>query len=304
MTGLVPVLWSVMAVGCWLVARHLPLPLPPARRLRVLPYVGDPRWRTPARAAASEATPWIPRELARRLAGRLAWVSGGDQAAQRRLSMLGLEHTIEQFRLQQLLWGFIGGGLALAVLLLRGANSAQLIPGLVLVTLGALAGVLARDRLLSAQVTRRAERLRAELPTIIEMLAMAVGAGAGLTAALERVSNVGNGVVASELSQVMSDVRVGMPLVPALQRMSVRNESNELRRFVDSVVVSLERGTPLADVLVAQATDAREASRRALIESGGRKEIGMMIPVVFLVLPLSVVFVLFPGFYGLQLGSS
>jgi tight adherence protein C len=49
--------------------------------------------------------------------------------------------------------------------------------------------------------------------------------------------------------------------------------------------------------------DARESSRRALIEAGGRKEIAMMVPVVFLVLPISVLFVLFPGFYGLSLGS-
>jgi tight adherence protein C len=57
-------------------------------------------------------------------------------------------------------------------------------------------------------------------------------------------------------------------------------------------------------VLHAQTADAREAGRRALIETGGRKEIAMMVPVVFLVLPLSVLFALFPGFYGLSLGST
>ena len=30
----------------------------------------------------------------------------------------------------------------------------------------------------------------------------------------------------------------------------------------------------------------------------------MMVPVVFLLLPLTVVFALFPGFYGLSLGSN
>ena len=122
-------------------------------------------------------------------------------------------------------------------------------------------------------------------------------------AALERVSSAGHGVVAAELSRVLDDTRVGLALVPALQQMASRNELNEMGRFVDAVVVAVERGTPLADVLSAQAADAREAGRRALIEAGGRKEIGMMVPVVFLVLPLSVLFVLFPGFYGLSLGS-
>ena len=58
---------------------------------------------------------------------------------------------------------------------------------------------------------------------------------------------------------------------------------------------SLERGTPLADVLHAQAADVREAGRRALIESAARREVLMMVPVVFLVLPVTVLFALFPG---------
>jgi tight adherence protein C len=69
-----------------------------------------------------------------------------------------------------------------------------------------------------------------------------------------------------------------------------------LRRFVDGVVVAVQRGTPLADVLRAQAQDVREEGRRALMEAGGRKEILMMVPVVFLILPVTVLFAVFPGF--------
>ena len=49
-------------------------------------------------------------------------------------------------------------------------------------------------------------------------------------------------------------------------------------------------------MLRAQAYDAREAARRALMDEGGRKEIAQMVPVVFLVLPVTVVFALYPGF--------
>jgi tight adherence protein C len=69
-------------------------------------------------------------------------------------------------------------------------------------------------------------------------------------------------------------------------------------RFVDGMVVAIERGTPLSDVLRAQAVDAREARKRQLLEAGGRKEIAMMLPVVFLVLPTTVVFALYPGVVG------
>ena len=48
-------------------------------------------------------------------------------------------------------------------------------------------------------------------------------------------------------------------------------------------------------MLRAQAADVREAGKRRLLEAGGRKEIQMMVPVVFLVLPVTVLFALFPG---------
>jgi tight adherence protein C len=67
------------------------------------------------------------------------------------------------------------------------------------------------------------------------------------------------------------------------------------------MAVAIERGTPLADVLHAQAADVREAQRRALIESGARQEVLMMVPVVFLVLPVTVVFAFWPGLVGLRL---
>ena len=72
-------------------------------------------------------------------------------------------------------------------------------------------------------------------------------------------------------------------------------------RFVDGLVVAIQRGTPLGEVLRAQAADAREAARQSLIEQGGKKEISMMVPVVFLVLPVTVLFAVYPGASMLRL---
>jgi tight adherence protein C len=63
--------------------------------------------------------------------------------------------------------------------------------------------------------------------------------------------------------------------------------------------VAVERGTPLADVLRAQASDVREQRKRELIEAGGRREVLMLVPVVFLLLPVVVLFALYPGYVGL-----
>jgi len=83
--------------------------------------------------------------------------------------------------------------------------------------------------------------------------------------------------------------------------MAARTSLLSVARFVDGVAVAVERGTPLGDVLRAQAHDARALSRRRLLEAGGKKEIAMMVPVVFLVLPVTVLFAVYPGLTVLDL---
>ncbi len=67
-------------------------------------------------------------------------------------------------------------------------------------------------------------------------------------------------------------------------------------------MVATDRGTPLAEVLRSQAQDIRENSRQRLMEVGGSKEIAMMVPVVFMILPVTVLFALFPGLAVLEVG--
>jgi tight adherence protein C len=292
------------------------LRLPTFRRARladrVLPYVSprsSPAFvvrRAPTHRSGSDAT-GSTRRVRRAVetgARRLDAAVGGSASVERRLDRAGRALTRDTFRAEQVVWGLVGALLALvAGLLLGGGQSRVLLPSLVLAGLGFTGGVMLRDRALSREVGRRQQRLVVEFPTAVELLALAVSAGEGTTAAIERVAARGRGAFAEELARVAADVRSGRPVAGALAAMAERVDLPEFHRFVDAVCVALERGTPLADVIRAQAGDARESGRRALIEAGGRKEIAMMVPVVFLVLPVSVVFALFPGFYGLSLGS-
>ncbi|MCU1613512.1 MAG: Type secretion system domain protein, partial [Frankiales bacterium] len=88
------------------------------------------------------------------------------------------------------------------------------------------------------------------------------------------------GELARELDAALGRARSGQPLVDALQQVADRTSLDPLARFIDGVLVAIERGTPLAEVLRAQAADVREAGKRRLLEAGGRKEIAMMVTVV------------------------
>lgn len=285
---------------------------PPMRRLRLdarlAPYLRDaaPSSRLLAEPPVRTPFPTLERLLGPVLAdlGRAVdRLLGGTTSVRRRLEQAGDDLTLEQFRAEQVIWGAGGLGLGLllaAIAAVRGSTTtplAFLIVGVVL----ALAGVLARDQWLGTQVRRREQRMLAEFPTVAEMLALAVTAGEGAVGALERVTRLSSGELSTELGRALAEARTGTPLVTALEGMAARTSLPALARFVDGMAIAVERGTPLADVLRAQAADVREQGRRELLEAGGRKEIQMLVPVVFLVLPVVVVFALYPGIVTLRL---
>lgn len=113
---------------------------------------------------------------------------------------------------------------------------------------------------------------------------LAVSAGEGAAGALDRVCRLSRGVLADELAACLADARAGASLPVALQGLADRTGLASLARFVDGMVVAVERGTPLAEVLRAQAQDVREAGRRQVMEEGGRKEIAIMMASVHIYL--------------------
>ncbi len=276
-----------------------------ARRItledRLAPYL---RVQRPTSSLLREPTPATPfPTLARLLAPvmadavRVVERLGSPSAdLRRRIARAGRRETVEQVRAAQVLWGVVGllVGLVLA-LVLASARGSSPIALVALVLVAGVAGVLARDALLSRQVRQREARLLAELPTVAELLALAVVAGEGPVGALERVVRSTRGALADELARTLADARAGTPLTQALERLADRTGLAPLTRFAEGVAVAVERGTPLADVLRAQAQDVRESGRRALMEQGGRKEVLMMVPVVFLILPVTVAFAVFPS---------
>jgi tight adherence protein C len=224
------------------------------------------------------------------------WVGGSD-SVRRRLGGLASSATVEDFRVEQVIWGAIGlvtGSLSVgAVTFLRGSANPVLAAGGGLIA--GVAALLGRDWWLSQEVARRERSMLAEFPVIADLLALAVLAGEAPIDAMQRVCRLTNGQITSDLQGVLDQSRSGVPMVRALSELSERTTLEIFSRFLQGFVVAIERGTPLAEVLRAQAADVRELSKRSLLEAGGRKEIAMMVPIVFLILPVTVLFALYPG---------
>jgi tight adherence protein C len=238
-----------------------------------------------------------------RIAARLArLMPAGDDLA-RRLEAAGDDRGPDGFRVEQTVWALAGGAACLGAVIAGAAAGVSFAPASVpaLALVAAATGWLARDWWLSRQIEHRRATLREELPPAIDLLVLAIMAGESVPAAFARISDVLRGPLAREIQIVLGDVRTGAPVVEALEGLGRRVPDPAVARFVDALCTGIEKGAPLADVLRAQADDGRDQRRRQLLEMGGRREVWMLVPVVFLIMPVVVVWALFPGLVSLDL---
>jgi tight adherence protein C len=308
-----PAMWggllgAAVAAGALLTAGRILAVRRTQIAVRVLPYVRDlpqvgrsPGLRvvstSPTSAAAGVFGPAL-----RSAADAVERVLGGAASVRRRLERADLDKTVHEFRIEQVLWGTAAFGAAAVYGVLRALGDPRgAVTSLLLCLVAFVLGVLARDTHLSSQVKQRERQILAEFPTVAELLALAVAAGESPVAALDRVVRRSGGALSSDLARVLAAVRTGEPVGAAFDRMAAATGLPLVARFAQGVAVAVERGTPLAEVLHAQAADVREAGRRELIEVAARKEVLMMVPVVFLVLPVTVLFAFWPGVIGLHL---
>lgn len=295
------VLGGAFGLGVCLVLSIAPRWGAPSLARRIGPYirdVTDPRGLSvPAVLPLSD-----PRALWRALQTRVGAALGGSDTIARRLRQAGWSMDVATFRGRQLGWavaGLAAGGVLVVALALAGrlTPAAALVPPVC-----AAASVVLCDVRLTRAASARTARIAEELPTVLEFLALCLAAGEGILDSLRRVGDVGAGDLTGELRGVVVAVGTGSSLPDALGSLAHRLQMPALSRSIDHIVAAIDRGAPLAQVLQAQALDAREDAKRTLIEQAGRREILMLVPLVFGVLPLSVLFAVFPGVFMLRLG--
>ena len=296
-------LGALVGFGLWLVVARIVAVRRGGFEARVLRHLTDlPEVRPLVEPVVAGPVGQLAWPAVRSAAELLDRVVGGTASVRRRLERAGSPLTVSEFRAQQVVWALVAFCGAAAVAVLVAVNSpGRLVPLAVLVLLAAVTGAMLRENRLTAQVRTHERQVLLELPAVAELLALSVAAGEGPVAALERVVARSNGALARELGEVLAAIRTGTPVAGAFDAYSRRTGVAPVARFASGLAVAIERGTPLADVLHAQAGDVREAHRRALIETGARREVTMMVPVVFLVLPTTVMFAFWPGVVGLRM---
>ena len=217
-----------------------------------------------------------------------------------RLSQLGKssKENYENFRIAQMIYVV---GLYLLSSFLLFADLINFFTYVFLLIGAPILVIVISERDLNRRCTQRRVEIESEFPAIVEMLTLAVGAGESPASALRRISSRAGGHLSKEFSSVVSQLEDGVPFTTALDLMSRQLNSDSIRRFVDSIIISISRGTSLVETLSHGANESRNQEKVRLLTAAGKSEVSMMIPVVFLILPISILFALFPSLTNLNL---
>ncbi|WP_104176677.1 type II secretion system F family protein [Cryobacterium sp. Y50] len=297
---------SGLGVGLWSLVSLTPRLTRPRLIDRVVPYILDVSAEARSIVARRTVNP-IPvlgslfAPLFGALTRGLSNLLGGSETIARRLHQSGSAKTTLEFRSVQLVWAllaFAAGTVVTIVTLPELPWPARVVVPFIV----AIGGAVLRDWLLQRAATARLARMRSELPTILEFLTLSLSAGEGILDSIRRVSRTSSGELSREFAGVITEVHSGVPIGVALSALSRSIQLPEVTRFVDQVTGALDRGSPIAEVLRAQAQDSRDQTKRSLLEMAGKKEVAMLVPLVFLILPMTVLFAVFPGLVVLQAG--
>ena len=220
-----------------------------------------------------------------------------------RLAEIGLDNVIdfENFRTKQILYA---ASIAIPSLLLSIFLGVSPFSAILFASFISIIVFVAIDRDLTQKVKKQRLMIDSEFPAVIEMYSLALSAGETPLVAMERISKTARGSLAKEFASVVAQVKSGKAFHLALDEMGRGLESLLIRKFIDSLIIATLRGAPLTEVLQRHAQEAREAQRNRVMGAAAKAEISMMVPVVFLILPISILFALWPSLANLNLFSS
>lgn len=226
-------------------------------------------------AAIEPAARWVGRRLRGLVSD--AQVASLDLQITRAGDFLGL--VPEELLGFSALTAALGAGVGVVVARMSGG-------GHLVVMLIAAFGVVAPFMVLSSTTTERYQSVARRLPSVIDLLALAVGAGLDFPSAVrqivEKAGNASDPLI-EELSLILQSLKLGRTRQAALEGFAERVPCRAVLDFAGAVVQAEMRGTPVANVLALQAETAR-------LQRTVNAEVAASKASVKLIIPLGLIF--------------
>src|SRR6266851_3510106 len=180
-----------------------------------------------------------------------------------------------------------------------GSSMSPLMAVLLVVGFGAL-GFIGPDYVVNSKIKSRQEKIRAQLPDSLDLLAVSVEAGLGFDGAVAKLTESLTGPLIDEFNLTLSEMRVGESRPEALRKLSERAGVPELSAFTRALIQADTLGISLGRILRIQASDTRERRQAMAEERAMKAPIKMLFPTVLFIFPSMFIVTIGPAFLALK----
>lgn len=217
--------------------------------------------------------------------------AGDDAFLALRLRQAGfLDTSPSQYRLRQLSYTVIGA--------ILGCVFGLMVSSALLTLIGFFGGglwgsMIWRGRI-SKSIKSRCERMRIELYTVAQLIAMQMRTGHGSVNAVQEVVHRGRGPIVRELGEALSWMSGGMAQADAYEKLSEDTPEPAAARLYRALADGVRSGGDLAMTLLSISDDLRGERREELERSATKRRGAMLIPTILFMAPVVLVFLVAP----------
>lgn len=186
----------------------------------------------------------------------------------------------------------------LLLLALRSMGLRDYITWPIIIAISLLAGAIGWMSLpfiLRYMVKKRQKAVQKTLPDVLDLITIAVEAGLGFDAAMDRVGQRYKGAMGEELVRTTAEIRMGRPWNEAMRDMAERTGVEDVQSLVTALIQAKELGVNLGNVLRAQSRRLREERARRAREQAQKAPTKMMIPLILFIFPTLFIVLMGPA---------
>jgi len=189
-----------------------------------------------------------------------------------------------------------GAGLVFGLIVMSASPGST---GMLFLIIGATGGFILPSFFVSSRARRRQNRVSADLPDALDLLAVSVEAGMGFDGAVSKLTDHMHGPLIEEFELALGEMRIGENRSHALKKMADRVAVPEMAAFVRSIIQADQLGISLGRILRVQAADARLKRQAAAEERAMKAPIKMLFPLVLFIFPAMFIVILGPALLNL-----
>lgn len=215
---------------------------------------------------------------------------------EKQLRMAGLYLSATEF---QLIKALIAGTISGIFFIISFFIKQNIMLKILIILFGSVLSLLVPNYYIKARVSGRQQKIREQLPEVLDLLSVCIEAGLSFDSALLKISEKMKGPFVDELLILHREIQMGRPRKDALHNMGECSNIPELKTFTSSMAQADQLGIPINNVLRVQAAQLRMTRKQQAQEKGMKAPVKMMIPMVVFIFP--VIFIILLGPTILQL---